>query len=447
MAPFAQGLPTMNDAASYRAHLDTLLQRADTALARGGFEHLLIAAGVEKYHFLDDRPYPFQVNPHFKAWLPLLQHPHSWIAYTPGQRPRLICHLPDDYWHLPPAPPAGEWLEHFELRMIRAPAEAAAHLPPAAGSAILGEADAALEGYVPNNPAGVLDHLHWHRAYKTPYELVRMRAASARAVRGHRAAERAFRAGESELGIHRAYLAATGHGDLDLPYGNIVALNEHGAVLHYQHQEAQAPAESRAFLIDAGATCDGYAADITRSYGNGDAAFEALVAAVDVVQRQLVEGVRDGVDYAQLHLQAHALLGGVLQSLGLVRLAPDAMVAAGITAAFFPHGLGHLLGLQVHDVAGFQRDERGGRIERPPGHPFLRLTRRLAPGMVVTIEPGIYFIDSLLAPLRTGPHAAAIDWRAIEHLARFGGVRIEDDVLCTDAAPENLTRNAFAGAG
>lgn len=430
----------------YRDHLRTLRARLDATLARTGFDHLVVAAGVEKHHFLDDRPYPFQVNPHFKAWLPLLHHPGSWLAYTPGKTPILAYHQPDDYWHLPPSAPQGEWVEYFDVRVIRAPEEATAHLPPVGRSAVLGEADAALAGYAPNNPHEVLAALHWHRAYKTPYELDRMRRASARAVRGHRAAEAAFRIGESELGIHRAYLAASGHSDLDLPYGNIVALNEHAAVLHYQYQEATPPIAHRCFLIDAGAQCDGYAADITRTYVNGDAAFEALVAAVDRVQLDLVERVRAGQDYAALHLDCHRRLAGVLRELDIVRMSPESMLEHGVTSTFFPHGLGHLLGLQVHDVGGFQRDESGGRVERPTGHPFLRLTRTLGPGMAVTIEPGIYFIDTLLAKLRATPHARDVNWPAVEHLRQFGGVRIEDDVVCTDDAPENLTRDAFAQA-
>ncbi|MCI1730575.1 MAG: Xaa-Pro dipeptidase [Chiayiivirga sp.] len=434
-------------AASYRDHLDTLMTRSAAALQRGGFDHLLIASGVEKYHFLDDRPYPFQVNPHFKHWLPLTAHPHSWLAITPGRRPLLAYYQPDDYWHLPPSAPQGEWVEHFDVRVIREPAEAAQHLPPAARSAILGEADAALPGFAPNNPERVLAHLHWHRAFKTPFEMSKLRSASRRAVRGHRFAEAAFRAGESELGIHRAYLAATAHNDLDLPYGNIVALNEHGAVLHYQYQRAEKPEAHRAFLIDAGASCDGYAADITRTYGNGDAAFEGLFAAVDRVQRDLASRVRAGTDYATLHVDCHRQLGGVLRELDIVRMTPDAMLDTGVTSTFFPHGLGHLLGLQVHDVGGFQRDENGGNVARPAGHPYLRLTRTLAPGMVVTIEPGIYFIDTLLAKLRASEHAHAVNWNAIEHLRGFGGVRIEDDVVCTQGAPENLTREAFAAQG
>ena len=436
----------MDPAPLYRAHLDTLLARVATALQRGGFEHLLIGSGVLKYEYLDDRPVTFRPNPQFLQFLPLTQHTDCWIALTPGKKPVLAYYQPDDYWHLPPAAPEGAWVEHFDVRVIRSPADARKHLPPPERCAILAEADAALDGYTPNNPAAVVDYLHYHRAFKTPYEVALMRQASARGVRGHRAAEAAFHRHESELGIHRAYLAATGHHDTDLPYGNIVALNEHGAVLHYQHQQVDRPREFRSFLIDAGGTADGYASDITRTYHAGDADFAALVHAVDRVQLHLVGGVRAGRDYADLHVEAHRLLAGVLQELDIVRLAPEVQVERGISAVFYPHGLGHLLGLQVHDIGGFMASDAGGRIERPSGHPFLRLTRTLAPGMAVTIEPGIYFIDSLLAGLRNGPHAGDVNWNAIEHLRRFGGVRIEDDVVCTDSAPQNLTREAFAAA-
>lgn len=430
----------------YADHVAALCVRSAEALRRAGLRHLVVPSGVLKYQFLDDRPYPFVANPHFRHWLPLTAHPDCWLVVSEGARPKLVYCQPDDYWHLPPAAPSGEWTRLFDVVVIREPDEARAHLPPAAESAIVGEADAALGEWVPDNPPALVDYLHFHRAYKTPYELDRMRAASRRAVAGHRAAEAAFRAGGSELEIHRAYLEATGHSENELPYGNIVALNEHGAVLHYQHQEAARPAESRAFLIDAGASVDGYAADITRTYGNGDAAFQAVIDGVEAIQLALVDQVRAGTDYAAIHLDTHARIAALLQALDLVRMSPEAIVEHGISAVFFPHGVGHLLGLQVHDIAGFQRDDRGGTIDKPPGHPFLRLTRRLAPGMVVTIEPGLYFIDSLLAGLRNGPHAAAVNWPAIDHLRRFGGVRIEDDVACTGGAPENLTRGAFAAS-
>ena len=105
-----------------------------------------------------------------------------------------------------------------------------------------------------------------------------------------------------------------------------------------------------------------------------------------------------------------------------------------------------MIGLQVHDVGGFMAGEDGGTLAKPEGHPYLRLTRTLAPGMVVTIEPGLYFIDMLLEELKAGPHAGHVDWRRVDAFRRYGGIRIEDDVVCTDGEPLNLTREAFAAA-
>ncbi|HEX2013563.1 MAG TPA: Xaa-Pro dipeptidase [Roseateles sp.] len=431
---------------TYAQHLAGLQARAEAALARCGYDALLIAAGIEKYAFLDDRPYLFQPNPHFKLWAPLTAHPCSWLLIRPGKQPRLVYYQPDDYWHVPPSAPNGFWVEHFELVVIGRPEDAAQHLRLPGLLAIVGEADAALDGLVPNNPPDLLDILHYQRAVKSEYELEQMRAAQQRAVPAHRAAKLAFEAGASELEIHRAYLAASGHTDRDLPYANIVALNEHGAVLHYQYQDASPPAESRALLIDAGAQVNGYAADITRTWGGRDERFDALLGAMERAQLALVDEVRAGVDYRDIHMSTHRRVAEILAAQGIVKgFSPEALVAQGITGTFFPHGIGHLLGLQVHDIGGFMADDRGAVAEKPQGHPYLRLTRRLEPGMVVTIEPGLYFIPTLLKKLGASPAGAAVDWELVGHLARFGGVRIEDDVACrAEGAPENLTRDAFA---
>ncbi len=437
----------MNDS-SYTQHLSRLQAQAESALARSGFDALLIAAGIEKYAFLDDRPYLFQPNPHFKHWLPLTAHPHSWLLVRPGHKPRLVYYQPDDFWHVPPADPSGEWLPHVELCVIGRPEDAQAHLRVPGRLAIVGEADAALEGLVPNNPAALLNMLHWQRAVKSGYELEQMRAASRRAVPAHRAAKAAFEAGASELDIHRAYLAASGHTDRDLPYSNIVALNEHGAVLHYQYQDPTPPAQSRSLLIDAGAQVNGYASDITRTWSGRDEYFDALLAAMEAAQLALVDEVRAGVDYRDIHLSTHRRIAAILAEQGIVRMSAEALVEQRVTSTFFPHGIGHLLGLQVHDIGGFMADDSGALAPKPEGHPYLRLTRRLEPGMVVTIEPGLYFIPTLLNKLRATPAGSAVNWSLVEHLARFGGVRIEDDVVCrSDGAPENLTRDAFAAVG
>jgi Xaa-Pro dipeptidase len=432
----------------YPQHLATVRQHADQALALTGHDHLVIAAGLPPRKFLDDQDYPFIASPHFRHWLPLIDAPGSWVVHTPGQRPRLVFLQPRDYWHVVPQAPSGYWVEHFDITIVRTAEEAVARLPGAqTRRAVIAPAQPALAGIEPNNPQDLLDILHWHRSYKTPYELALMREASRIGARAHRAAEQAFRAGASELGIHQAYLAAAGAIDAELPYASIVALNQHGAVLHYTHFGRVAPEYHRSFLIDAGASAYGYASDITRTYaGRGEDEFQALIDSVEAAQLTFAAKVRAGQSYPDLHVHAHHVLAGVLREHGFIRMDAESAVETGVTAAFFPHGLGHPIGLQVHDVAGFQQGERGGSIPRPAGHPYLRMTRTLEPGMVVTIEPGLYFIDMLLNELRDTPVAKDIDWERIELFKPYGGIRIEDDVACTAGEPENLTRDAFAQA-
>ena len=431
-------------ASLYRQHIATLLVRAERALALGGFDHLLVAAGMPGIKFLDDNHYPYAVSPQFKYWVPLINAPGSWIAYTPGAKPKLIFLQPRDYWHVVPDAPSSYWVDQFEIVIVRTAEDAVAELPRG-NCATIAEPNASVAGIEVNNPGSVLDYLHYHRAYKTAYELELMREANRIGARAHRAAEQAFRRGESELGIHQAYLAAAGQIDAELPYSSIVALNEHGAVLHYMDFTRQPPTPARSLLIDAGARASGYASDITRTYAAADAGeFLALIDSMDTAQQSFVAKVRAGQSYPDLHIHAHYVIAGVLQEHGFIRMNAESAVESGVTRAFFPHGLGHSIGLQVHDVAGFAKNERGDTIPRPDGHPYLRMTRMLEPDMVVTIEPGLYFIEMLLAELRDKPVSKDIAWDKVEAFKRYGGIRIEDDVVCTDDTPENLTRNAFA---
>ena len=432
----------------YREHLQILTARADEALARGGFDHLVVPSGSVHYQLFDDRDYPYAVNPQFKAWVPLTRTPQSWLVYTPGHKPKVIYYQPADYWHVVPATPSGEWTTLCDVVVIRTPGEALQHLPAdASRCAILGEPQSALGDFVPNNPPPVVTYLEYHRAFKTPYEIAMMREATRVGVRAHRAAERVFRAGASEFGIHLAYCQAAGQDPHDLPYGNIVALNEHAAVLHYMDRDRLPPREPRSFLIDAGASHAGYACDITRTYAHDTGGeFQALIDAVDAAQRQMCAEVRAGFDYRELHLGAHLKLARILRDFGLVNVAPDVAVETGVSSAFFPHGIGHGIGLQVHEVAGFAESDRGGTIPRPEGHPYLRLTRVLEPGMVVTIEPGIYFIDMLLDELKDKGLGPSVNWERVAQFRPYGGIRIEDDVVCTEGEPVNLTREGFATA-
>ena len=428
----------------YGDHLTEVMARSDRALIAGSYDGLITCSGRQVYYYLDDSTYPFRPNPRYRAWLPD-SSPDCFVVYRPGSRPQLVFTQPDDYWYLPPEQPEGYWVGHFDLAIVRSPSE----LRQSVGKgrwAVLGEPGPATEGLGDHDPPGVTGHLDYARAVKTPYEIECMALATVAGVRAHRVAEKAFRAGASEYEIHLAYCRAAGAREEELPYNNIIGFDRHAAVLHYQVLDRERPAGVKSFLIDAGAQHAGYACDITRTYAAEPGEFLDLIRSVDAAQQKLVGRVQPGTDYRDIHLEAHRSIAGILVTHGIVSGSPEAAVESGLTSVFFPHGIGHLLGLMVHDASGFAAAPAGGTREKPAGHPYLRLTRDLEPGFAVTIEPGIYFIDSLLEAARADSRGRDIDWKRVEALRPFGGIRIEDNVVAQAGTPRNLTREAFASA-
>ena len=434
----------------YPGHIETLKSRYDRALERAGAGHVVIFSGAPLAVFLDDYDYPFKANPHFVSWLPLIRTPYCYLVYTPGEMPVLVYYQEKDYWHLPPANPEGFWTGHYDIRVVHTIDDIARHLPEERDKCILiGDITDASHAFDIDriNPGTALNILHYERSVKTGYELECMRAASRRGARGHLAAERAFRSGKSEFDIHLDYCRAVGHAESDLPYGNIIALNENAAVLHYQHQSHQVPAGIRSFLIDAGARVNGYASDITRTYAKEDDEFADLVRRFERLQLELVAEVKAGVDFVDLHILCHRKIAELLVEMDIAAGSTESLIESGVTAAFYPHGLGHLLGVQVHDVAGHMGDDTGTIVDPPSGHPFLRLTRLLEVDQVLTIEPGLYVIDMLQENLAGTPAHAMINQARLDWLRPYGGIRIEDNVRVLGDRCENLTRNAFDADG
>jgi Xaa-Pro dipeptidase len=434
----------------FSEHLDLLARRWEAALAFAGFDAAIVVAGQPGAYFLDDQTAPFRPNPHFAQWFPEDDAAGSALLIRPGERPRLYFFQPADYWHQPP--PQPDWADkNLDLEVFDDPARLQEALATAAAgqnrTAYVGEQPPGNLSITSVNPALLLNHLHFHRAYKSGFEVHCMQAATEQAVAGHRAARDAFRAGGSEFEIHMAYLTASRQTSDALPYGNIVALNEHGAVLHYQHYDRKPPDQSRSFLIDAGGRYRGYAADITRTYpaeGIGHERFAALVAAMDQAQQSMIREIRPGMDYVELHENAHRRIAGILSDQGLLHCSAETAFDTGLTTTFLPHGLGHLIGLQTHDVGGLQTSPEGGHRAPPDSYPALRLTRTMEQGQVFTIEPGLYFIPQLLDKLQGEDRGRLVHWKCVDALRSYGGIRIEDNVLLTGDGTANLTRDAFA---
>ena len=429
----------------YSEHLQTVARRTDRSLAAAGYDALVVHAGSPPTLFLDDQDYPYKANPHFKAWVPITDSPRSVLVYRPGARPKVLFHQPNDYWHQTATLPQESWTQAVDFVPLTDTAKASDAWASLGRVAFVGPRDAFADAddKAVNDP-DLLARLHFDRAVKTPYELECMRRASRLGARGHLAALAAFRRGASEYEAHMRYLEACVQREEEMPYNNIVAYNEHAAVLHYQHLARSAPAVLRSFLIDAGAQYRGYASDITRTYAASGGRFAELIGAMNAAQLRLCDEIVAGCDYREVHLTAHRILGDVIHMAGITKIGGEEALETGVTGVFFPHGIGHLLGLQVHDVGGVMGDVDGALRERPEGHPYLRLTRMLEPGVVVTVDPGIYFIDSLLAAAYMSAKRAHIDWSVVEELRPCGGIRIEDNVVATAGNPENMTRDAFA---
>lgn len=433
-------------ARKFAEHFSTMSELADAALDAAGFDHLLIYSGGLHYGFLDDNPYAFKVNPHFKRWVPVTDNPQCLLIYTPGSKPKLAWYSPVDFWHKTHPVPNDFWTDHFDIHPVTKIDEAVALLPAKLErAAFIGEPQKLFDDWgIGNiNPEDLIHHLHYHYAWKTAYELECLREANRLGARGHIAAERAFRDGASEFEIHMAYMQTSGHSESQLPYGNIVALNENGATLHYQYQSREAPEQHRSFLIDAGCTFHGYASDITRTYSAKDDEFQRLIDRMEGSQRALCDAVKPGMNYAELQTLAHRHVAEMLVDFDIARGDAESLVESGVTRPFFPHGIGHYLGAQVHDVGGKISDQKGRPIPQPKDQPFLRLTREIDVDQVFTIEPGLYFIDSLLGELKNETAGKMVNWKRVDDFRPYGGIRIEDNIRVTQDGHENLTRPAF----
>ena len=437
-------------------HFATISKRWNNALDQCAFDSAVIYAGEPAMYFHDDQGAPFKTNPNLLQWLPQDQIPeHSCLVVQPGEKPTLLFFRPIDFWHAPTPVPENHG-QHLNVELFEDStslfARCAEMVVSSAKCAFIGQAQEELPVKLKNcavNPSDLIHYLYFQRGSKTAYELETMQCASNIGVMGHLAAADAFQAGATEFEIHLSYLKATGHNEVALPYSNIIAQNEHASLLHYQHQDRIRAKHLNSLLIDAGGTFNGYASDITRTHvgkhcysveaGNE---FAALIASMDAHQLKLTQAVTSGCHYLDLHKLMHRQLAGVLVEHNLLTCDAEEAFEQGLTEPFCPHGLGHLLGIQVHDVGGHQINLKGEQAPPPASYSTLRLTRPLETNMVLTIEPGLYFIPSLLEPLRQAK--AAINWSKIDAFMPFGGIRIEDNVCVTQALPRNLTRDAFA---
>lgn len=437
----------MND--TYEDHLILLSNEWKELLSRNNYDSALIAAGDSPVYYSDDQSPAFHANPHFLRWTVFDECEHCVLVVNVDSAPELHWYTPEDYWYLPSSIPdrLAKCFEHQVHTTLK-------DLEQACKLSVQGNRRVAYIGPEPSNHLAIanvepssealLNQLAYHRAFKTSFEIENMANATAIGVKGHLAARDAFFNDSSEFDIHLAFLTASKQVESQLPYPNIVGLNEHASTLHYQHYDLAPPTRVRSLLIDAGAKHQSYHADITRSYArNHGNAYDELIHSVDELQQQLVRELKSFPTFLDFHERAHQLVAKSLVECELVHCSASAAYEQQLTDIFYPHGTGHLLGLQTHDLGGHIIDEEGNAENPPERFPSLRLLRKISPHMVFTVEPGIYLIPVLLGPMSGNKD---INWRKVKELMPYGGVRIEDNVLVEEERVRNLTRDAFEQA-
>ena len=294
----------------------------------------------------------------------------------------------------------------------------------------------------------LLDALVALRAVHDDHAIAGLRDAAEATVAAHRAGMAATAPGVTEHAIKTAMVAALGERGMGTAYRPIVSIA--GEVLHNETYDNTA-AGGDLLLADVGAESPGgWAGDVTRTWPVSGSFSELQARIYGIVlesQRRSIAMCTAGTRYRDIHLEAGLALAEGLVELGLLKGEPKAIVEADAHALFFPHGVGHIIGLDVHDMedlgdrAGYAEGrERSERF----GLGYLRLDRDLEPGMAVTIEPGFYTVPAIL----DGERFRSLRERFVDEAMlatvreEVRGIRIEDDVLITEGAPDVMTEDA-----
>jgi Xaa-Pro aminopeptidase len=382
-----------------------------------------------------DQTYPFLAHVEYH-YLAGLECPGAVIAYDPQEPPahRWVSFVPtvtedERVWEGRTQPP-GNPLETLDAWLTRRRGRPLAALgePP--------------RGFAPDlaTTARVRDLLKHARREKDAHELALLRRAAAATAAGYEAVAPLVRPGVSErtlqIELEAAFLRAGASGT---GYSTIVGAGSNAAVLHFA-PTARVLQDGDFLLVDAGAAVDRYVCDVTRTHivGTSSPFRRDLHAVVLAAEERAIARCLPGAEWRDIHLAAAVDLVEGLVAMGVMRGRPEDLVARAAHTLFFPHGLGHMVGLGVRDASG---TAPGRARSTDPALRNLRTDMPLAPGYVMTVEPGLYFIPPLLQdPARRDRFHDAVDWDLVDRHLHVGGVRIEDNIVVReDGPPENLT--------
>ena len=439
------------------------LRARRTRLANAlGTTPALLAAGLPRVRNYRAWTHPFRATSHF-LYLTAQSHTPGAFLYLEGGRAELYLDPPGDdhaLWH-GEVPSWDDLKTHTGVDAVRPLSElrnakglsSAATLPPQddASAALLSEyvgrqvpARSGHELASGSPDAALADAMIALRLHHDDAAIAQLRAAATATAAAHAAGVAAARPGRRESEVRAAMEAAMASHGVSNAYLPIVTVR--GEVLHNEHHTNTLRAGDL-LLADVGAESpEGWAGDVTRVWavgGEPSASQREAYAIVLAAQKAALDAAKPGARYRDVHRAARRTLVSGLVDAGVFRGSVDDLDARGAGALFFPHGVGHLIGLDVHDM-----EDLGDRAGYAPGRSrasafgesYLRLDRDLEPGMAVTIEPGFYQVPALLNDARyTAALGDAFDRKALARFADVRGIRIEDDILITASGHENLT--------
>jgi Xaa-Pro aminopeptidase len=416
-----------DDLASRRARVSALLPLGDGVLVVGAGRPIPLPENSDQtYPFRSHAEYLYLAG-HECADGIIVYDPRAgasgWVSFVP------IITAAERYWEgrvqLPGAP-LEDFAGWLAARRRRPVALLGVPPPGCAGDAALG-----------SRTREALTHA---RRVKDAHELSLIRRAAAATAAGFARVRDVLRPGVTERALQIELEAEfCRQGAARSGYATIVGGGPNSAVLHFE-PTSRPVREGEFVLIDAGAEVDRYTADVTRTYVAGaPSPFQRdLYQAVREAQERAIAGCVPGAEWKDIHLAAATDLTAALVSMGLLRGSADALVEREAHTLFFPHGVGHMVGLGVRDASGLLP---GRRKDLRPSLRTLRMDLPLAAGYVVTVEPGVYFIPALLDdPARRARFHDCVNWPLVAEHSAVGGVRIEDNVLVTGGTPEVLTR-------
>jgi len=443
-----------NWAEIYHLRRDTIRERIGDGLI------LWLGSSLQPRNY-EGNTYPFRQNSHFLYYTGLSKPDLAMLSFADSGRDVLFADAPDMdsvIWNGPArsvsalARDAGldavEELKQLEnhIDLARKEGRAIHYLPPYSASSmyrIAGLLKAHPEEVKARISQFLMEEVSKQRSVKSDAEIEQIEDALSVTDRMHRACMAAARPGMREIELSGLIQSIALSGNRQQAYNPIVTV--HGEVLHNDSSETVIE-DGQLLLNDSGAESPmWYASDITRTFpvnGRFTEIQKEIYQLVLRVQLEAIKLAKPGVTYRDVHTDSCRIMVQGLLDLGLMKGDPSEAVAAGAHALFFPHGIGHMMGLDVHDmedlgdIVGYGKKEpRSGQF----GLKYLRLSRPLEPGFVLTVEPGIYFIPALIERWSSEKqHEAFINYSRVEEFITVGGIRVEDNILITESGARLL---------